>query len=313
MSRTKNAADSPKRGGDPSLPYWKTRLYRIWSGMKTRCSNPNQASYKNYGARGIRVCAEWQSFFPFQEWALSHGYQDSLSIERIDINGNYCPENCKWANRLHQANNTRSNRRIEFGEMVLTSRQWDRRLGFREGVLSDRLNTLGWDLERTMTEPVGTSHARTYTFNGETHTISEWASIIGISFTSLCKRLNNPDITLEEALTKPKQGMSNLLTFQGKTLPLWQWAKELGIPGDTLWARIKHSHWPIDKALTTPVRHYIRHDVNENGKDNVIDTTNPNGKGDSKQLSPLFIPHRAVEINRRPQYMNRRITVWQSR
>ena len=279
MMRTKNTPVTLEGGGNPSLPFWKTRLYRIWSGMKSRCTNPNQESYKYYGARGIKVCAEWQSFLPFQDWALTHGYQDNLSIDRIDVNGNYCPENCTWADQFQQANNTRSNRRIEYNGLVLTSRQWDRALGFREGVLSDRLNTLGWDLERTMTEPVGTSHARVYTFQGETHTISEWASIIGISVASLCKRLKDENMTLEEALIKPKHGMSNPLTFQGKTLPLWQWAKELGISGDTLWKRIKYSHWPVDKALTTPVRHYNCHVSNDKKKSS---TTDKDDKGSSK-------------------------------
>ena len=73
-----------------------TRLYRIWSNMKMRCLNPKNDNFPNYGGRGIKVCNEWRhDFKAFQAWAISHGYRDDLSIDRIDVNGNYCPENCK--------------------------------------------------------------------------------------------------------------------------------------------------------------------------------------------------------------------------
>lgn len=126
----------------------ENRLYRIWSGMKTRCYSPSDRNYKRYGARGITICQEWLSdFTAFQSWAVSHGYQDDLSIDRIDNDGPYCPENCRWSTRTVQNNNRRPNVYITYKGETHTLAEWSRITGINQATLAQRKRA-GWsDIE----------------------------------------------------------------------------------------------------------------------------------------------------------------------
>ena len=133
-----------------------SRLYRIWGHMKNRCIATKGSEYRNYASRGITVCDEWKNdFLTFYNWAMANGYSDNLSIDRINNDKGYYPDNCRWATAKQQVNNTRINHRI--------------------------------------------------TFNGETHTVSEWAQILNVSTMSIFRRLYM-GWSEEEALTIPRFG-----------------------------------------------------------------------------------------------------------
>ena len=102
-----------------------TRLYVIWNGLKGRCNNPNDPRYDRYGGRGISVCEEWNtSFQSFYDWAISNGYSDDLTIDRIDNDGNYEPANCKWSTNKEQCNNRVTNINIKIGNTTKTLTEW---------------------------------------------------------------------------------------------------------------------------------------------------------------------------------------------
>lgn len=102
----------------------KPRLFTIWLGMRSRCFNPKSVSYKNYGDRGISVCEEWLNFEIFHNWAIEHGYSNDLQIDRIDNNGNYNPENCRWVTKAFNLSHQRRNRYITIQDEIKTISQW---------------------------------------------------------------------------------------------------------------------------------------------------------------------------------------------
>lgn len=131
-----------------------TRLCNIWYKIKSRCSDPNNDVYHHYGGRGITICEEWRNDFrTFYEWAMKNGYADNLTIDRIDVNGNYCPENCRWVEFKEQMNNTRRNRFLTFKGETKTVAQWSEELSIKPATLYTRLNK-GWSVEKTLTTPV---------------------------------------------------------------------------------------------------------------------------------------------------------------
>ena len=136
----------------------KSRIYKIWNGMKNR-TNTNSLSkdtlYKNYSGRGIKVCDEWRnSFKNFAEWSLANGYTDNLTIERVNNDKDYEPYNCKWVDLGDQANNRRSNVKITYNNETHNLSEWCKRLNKDYALVYNRIHKNKWDFERAISEPV---------------------------------------------------------------------------------------------------------------------------------------------------------------
>ena len=131
-----------------------TRLYRIWKDMRNRCGNKKVPGYHLWGGRGISVCNEWTNFETFRGWAESSGYADNLSLDRIDNDGDYTPDNCRWATPKEQSLNRRSNCYITCNGVTKHISEWDKGIGAtKSGRVRSRLNA-GWSVEQAVTTPV---------------------------------------------------------------------------------------------------------------------------------------------------------------
>lgn len=125
----------------------RTRIYAEWGRMIQRCSNPRVDSYKRYGGRGIRVCNSWrESFESFYEWAIQNGYSDNLTIDRIDVNGGYCPGNCRWVSNKVQANNKTTNQFFMINGVSKTLTEWCEMYGASYQTVWARINRRGMSI-----------------------------------------------------------------------------------------------------------------------------------------------------------------------
>lgn len=141
----------------------RTRLYKIWLNITMRCENTKLNYYKNYGGRGITVCDEWRNNYQaFCDWAMTNGYNENAktgecTIDRIDVDGNYCPENCRWITRAEQANNKRNNHFLELNGERHTVKEWSEITGINSGSILSRIK-YGWTTQRVLQEPI--KHAK---------------------------------------------------------------------------------------------------------------------------------------------------------
>ena len=180
-------------------------IYTAWWNMVRRCTDPNCQNYSRYGGRGITVCDEWlHDFAAFQEWALQNGYQEGLTIDRQDNNGNYEPANCRWITRKAQANNRRTNRVYTYQGFTGSISEICDKFGLDYGMVNNRLQK-GWSEEQAFSAPCGApTEKRNHmlTFNGKTQTVAEWTKELGFKKNTISERLRN-GYSVERALTEP--------------------------------------------------------------------------------------------------------------
>jgi len=139
---------------------WGTRLYHIYRKMLERCTNPNYSEHIYYYDRGISICSEWRKDFKaFRDWALNNGYEDHLSIDRIDVNKGYSPENCRWADAKTQSRNRRSNIRIALNGIEKTLVEWCEELELPYKTIEMRI-LRGWNPQKALTEKINTNYRK---------------------------------------------------------------------------------------------------------------------------------------------------------
>ena len=139
---------------------YKTRLYKTWQNMKSRCNNPKASKYRFYGGKGIKVCQEWaEDFQKFYDWSIKNGYKDDLTIDRIDSDKDYCPENCKWATYKEQNSHLKYSNpkaikpcKIRYNGLEMNLTEWAKLLGMNPKTLHARYER-GWSIERILTTP----------------------------------------------------------------------------------------------------------------------------------------------------------------
>lgn len=131
-----------------------TRLYSIWRDMIRRCESKTRYAHEHYYDKGIRLCDEWRNDFnSFYDWALNNGYTDELTIDRIDVNGNYEPNNCRWVTMKVQCNNRSNNRRISYNGAIHTLSEWEDITGIKSSTIRERIYKYGWSIEDALTLP----------------------------------------------------------------------------------------------------------------------------------------------------------------
>lgn len=182
-----------------------TRLFRIWIGIKNRCYNANEPSYKNYGGRGIGVCAAWlTNYEAFRDWAITNGYNENApygecTLDRIDVNGNYSPENCRWVNLKIQANNKTTSHFIDYRGERHTIAEWSTLLGVPKYIIHDGLRA-GKPFDEIVEGHHTTRHL--ITFRGETLPLRTWERRMGLGCKTLYHRIKK-GWSIEDALLTP--------------------------------------------------------------------------------------------------------------
>ena len=177
----------------------KNRLYNIYQGMTKRCYYPDNQNYKYYGGKGIVICNEWKSnFSAFKKWALENGYQDNLTIDRINTNGNYEPSNCRWVSMKEQCNNRTSNHLITYKGKTQNLKQWCIELNLNYGIMESRINRYKWSIEKAF-ETKTNFRMVMITYKNKTQTLKQWCDELDLNYKLTHSRIHRLHWDIEKA------------------------------------------------------------------------------------------------------------------
>lgn len=214
-----------KRHPNTKHGYFGTPTYNSWAAMRQRCEYPSHIEYKRYGARGIKVCERWHKF---ENFLADMGERpEGTTIDRKESDGDYTPDNCRWATKLVQANNSRSNHYLEFNGKIQTLSDWAREYGHLNGqVIAKRLRR-GWSVEMAITAPAGHKE--------------------------------------QEPGGKKTQFKAKIIEFDGLAMSQQDWAKRLGLANSSVLARRLKAGWPLERALRSGPVGYPRNPKESTG------------------------------------------------
>ena len=235
----------------------KTKLYKVWKSLKQRCTNKNDPRYKDYGGRGITYCEEWKEFKPFYDWAMANGYKDEplksgrnkLSIDRIDVNGNYEPSNCRWATDKEQANNTRFNMLLE--EKYTKCPVCNKTITQHQRAKQETCSYKCMVILRSQRN-----------FEKTKDMYKKECPICHKIFEDRSGHFKDSIYCSKECSNIAK---SPIWEFNGKKLRVLEWAELIGINAHCLHHR-REMGWTIEKILTTPLREKRKQNGDINGE-----------------------------------------------
>lgn len=171
--------------------------------MRDRCNNRNSKDYPYYGGKGVSVSPLWDDFLDFKKRAIENGYREGagLSIDRIDVNGNYEPVNCRWVDWSVQMNNTSSNHRLTYNGQTHTIAEWSKITGIPFKIIQSRICSYGWGIEKALTTPVN-SHRRKFIVDGVEKSLKQLSAEYQINYHTLYNRIYTRGYSLARALRK---------------------------------------------------------------------------------------------------------------
>ena len=239
----------------------QTKIGETWEGIKARCYKENHKSYKNYGGRGIYICDEWlEDPLKFFAWAENSGYKQGLRIDRINNDGPYSPDNCRWTTNAENQRNKRNTHFLTYRGKTQCLAAWSKETGIPVTTIDSRLRR-GCSVEEALS-PINnitglpSNIPALITINGESLIITEWLKKTGISKSTYYGRIRS-GLSPEQALLTPidtrysgGNKKRNLFTYNGKTQCVLAWSRESGIPATTLRQRIKKGYSP-EQVMST--------------------------------------------------------------
>ena len=238
----------------------KSRLYDVWGSMRTRCTNPNAPNYYLYGGRGIKLCDEWNEYEIFEEWALSHGYDENAkygecTLDRIDVNKGYSPDNCRFVSLKVQANNKRNTRYVEFNDQDITLSDFSDVTGIGKSTIRDRMKRMGMTPEEIANTPID-DFQKKITVDGVTDTLTNFCEIYHKNRELVRDRIFRQGWDPKIALTTPLCFASpkyDTHEYMGAIGNYRDFDRAMGFKGGTISSRVRKQGMTFEEALTTPI------------------------------------------------------------